>query len=321
MPQPTAGDVHVNRPLTNISVAYLQDLNEFIADKVFPNVPVQKQSDRYFEYPRDQWFRTDAQKRGVAQESAGSGFEVDNTPNYFCDVYALHKDIDDQIRANADAPINMDSDATEFVTRGLALRKEKDWAANYFTTGIWTGSDTGGDITPSTLWDASGSTPIKDIREQMSAMKIKTGFYPNVLVLAEDVWVALQDNADFLDRIAITQRKIVTTELLAAVLGIEKVLTAAAVENTAKEGATRAMQYVFTSDAALYYAQPRPSLMKPSAGYIFSWTGYLGASAMGNRIKRLRVDLKSCDRIEGEMAYDMKLVGSDLGVFFDGCIS
>lgn len=321
MPQPTQSDVHVNRPLTNISVAYLQDLDEFIADKVFPNVPVQKQSDRYFEYPRDQWFRTDAKKRGVGEESAGSGFEIDNTPTYYADVYALHKDIDDQIRANADAPINIDADATEFVTRGLALRKEKDWAANYFTTSIWTGSSTGTDITPSTKWDASGSTPITDIRTEMAAMKEKTGFYPNILVLAEDVWLALQDNADFLDRIAITQRKIVTKDLLASVLGIEKVLSAAAVENTANEGATAAMSFLFTEDAALYYAQPRPSLMKPSAGYIFSWTGYLGASAMGNRIKRFRVDVKACDRIEGEMAYAQKLVAADLGVFFDGCLT
>jgi hypothetical protein len=321
MPQPTAGDVHVNKPLTNISVAYLQDLDEFIADKVFPNVPVTKQSDRYFEYPKDQWFRTDAQKRGVGQESAGSGFEVDNTPNYFCDVYALHKDIDDQIRANVDAPLNIDADATEFVTRGLALRKEKDWASTYFTTSTWTGSTTGGDITPSTLWDASGSTPIADIRAQMASMKTKTGFYPNILLLSEDVWLKLQDNADFLDRIAITQRKIVTKDLLASVLGIEKVLTAAAVENTAKEGATASMSFLFTKDAALYYAQPRPSLMKPSAGYVFSWSGYLGASAMGNRIKRLRVDLKACDRIEGEMAYDMKQVAADLGVFFNNTIS
>jgi hypothetical protein len=321
MPQPTQSDVHVNRPLTNISVAYLQDLNEFVADKVFPNVPVMKQSDRYFLYEKQQWFRTDAQKRGVGQESAGSGFEIDNTPNYFCDVYALHKDIDDQIRANADAPINMDADATEFVTRGLALRKEKDWASTYFTTGIWTGSSTGTDIVPSTKWDASGSTPIKDIRAQMAAMKAKTGFYPNILLLAEDVWLALQDNADFLDRIAITQRKIVTLDLLASVLGIDRVLSASAVEDSANEGATASMNFLFTDDAALYYAQPRPSLMKPSAGYIFSWTGYLGASAMGNRIKRLRNDLTSCDRIEGEMAYDMKLVASDLGAFFDGCLT
>ena len=101
MPQPTPGDVHVNAPLTNISVAYLQDQAEFIADKVFPIVPVAKQSDRYFLFEKDQWFKTDAKARGLSSESVGTGFEIDSTPNYFANVYSVHKDIDDQIRANA----------------------------------------------------------------------------------------------------------------------------------------------------------------------------------------------------------------------------
>jgi hypothetical protein len=115
MPQPTKSDVHVNVPLTNISIAFLQNQDDFIATKVFPNVPVKKQSDRYFVYPKGQWFRSDAQTRGLSQESAGSGYEIDNTPNYYCDVKALHKDIDDQVRANEDTPLSSDRDGTEFV--------------------------------------------------------------------------------------------------------------------------------------------------------------------------------------------------------------
>ena len=42
---PSRGDVHVNRPLTNISIAFLQTQEAFVADRVFPNIPVTKQSD------------------------------------------------------------------------------------------------------------------------------------------------------------------------------------------------------------------------------------------------------------------------------------
>lgn len=321
MPQPTKGDVHVNRPLTQISIAFAQDATEFIAGRVFPTIPVEKQSDRYFEYPKDQWFRTDAQKRGLSQESAGSGFEIDNTPTYFADVQALHKDIDDKMRPNADAPINMDSDATEFVTTQLLLRQEKDWAAKYFGTSIWTGSSTGGDITPGTLWSASGSLPISDIRTQMGAMKKKTGRRPNKLVLAEDTWDILQDNADVLDRIKLSSDKVFTTGLLARLLELDEVLIAGAVENTANEGATAVMDWVYSKSAALYYAAPKPSLMKPSAGYTFAWKGYLGASQNGMRMKKFRMEPITSDRVEGELAYDQKLVASDLGVFFDGVIA
>ena len=317
MPQPTSSDVHVNRPLTTISVAYLQDQDEFIADKVFPNVPVTKKSDSYFIYPKGQWFRTDAKKRAPATESAGSGYPIE-TGTYAADVQALHKDVDDQIRSNADQPINLDADASEFVTRGLLLRKEKDFAAKYFKTSLWTGH---ADYTPSPLWDGTNPTPIKNIRDIILAIKKVTGIRPNKFVLSEDVWNVIQDSADFIDRIAYTERKIVSVELLAAVLDIEKVLVAGAVENSANEGATPTMASLFTKDCLLVYAAPRPSLMLPSGGYTFSWTGYLGASPQGLRMKRFRMEPIASDRVEGEMAYDQKVVATDLGCFFNNCIS
>jgi hypothetical protein len=139
--------------------------------------------------------------------------------------------------------------------------------------------------------------------------------------LAEDVWIALQDNADFLNRISISRDKIVTKDLLASVLEIDEVLIAGAIENSANEGATASMDWVMKDDALLVYAPPRPSLMHPSAGYTFSWTGYLGATQQGTRIKRFRMEPIASDRVEGEMAYDLKLVASDLGVFFNATLT
>jgi hypothetical protein len=320
MPQPTAGDVHVNAPLTNISIAYLQNQDEFVSDKVFPNLPVQKESNLYFTYPKQQWFRSDAQKRGPSTESAGSGYEIDSD-SYFCEVYGLHKDIDDRVRANADQPINPDREATTFVSRGLALRREKDWASKYFVANIWTGSSTGADITPTTKWGVSGSVPITDLRTQIYAMKKKTGFRPNTLILPDDVWAVLQDNADFTDRISIGRDKILTKDFLAQILEIPRVFIAGAVEDTANEGATAAMNWLYSNQCLLVYAAPTPSLMHPSAGYTFSWNGYLGAGGQGQRIKRFRMEEINSDRVEGEMTYDQKIVAPDLGVFFTNVLS
>lgn len=84
-------DVHVNRPLTNISIAYIQEQTQFVADKVFPLVPVQKQSDRYFQYLKEDWFRSDAEERAPGTETAGSGWKLDNTPTYYTPIYGIHK--------------------------------------------------------------------------------------------------------------------------------------------------------------------------------------------------------------------------------------
>ena len=37
--EPSRSDVHVDGPLGNISVAFLQSQDAFVADTVFPNIP------------------------------------------------------------------------------------------------------------------------------------------------------------------------------------------------------------------------------------------------------------------------------------------
>src|ERR1039458_7630653 len=164
MPQPSPSDVHINVPLTNISIAYIQDATSFIADDVFPIVPVERQSDVYAQYDRTYWFRDGARLRAPGAESAGSGFEVNFEGTYFAKKYAIHKDIDDDTRANALAPLDMDRDSTEWITQQLLIRREVQWASQNFTTGIWgldkTGVSTGPTGTEFLQWDQADSTQI-----------------------------------------------------------------------------------------------------------------------------------------------------------------
>lgn len=325
MPKPSPRDVHVNAPLTNISIAYIQNAQNFIADRVFPMIPVQKQSDRYFEYTRDDWFRIEAQLRGPATESAGSGFNVDNTPTYFADVFAVHKDVDDQTRANADAPIVLDRDATEYVTQQLLLKREKTWATTNFTTGVWGTDLTGVAAAPAAgqflQWNDAASTPVEDITNEGVNIASLTGFRPNVLVLSPRVFNTLKNHPDILDRIKYTQRGVVTADILAGLFEVDRVLVPWGVENLAAEGLAGDFNFIFGKHALLVYSNPRPSILQPSAGYTFTWSGLLGAGAAGNRVKSFRMEHLSADRIEGEMAYDQKVVAADLGTFFSNAIA
>lgn len=173
MPQPSRGDVHINRPLTNISIAFIQDHSVFGADRLFPSVSVTKKSDSYFVYPKGNWFRTDAKKRGPGTESAGSGYTLSDD-TYNTEVRAVHKDLDDQTRENADSPLNLDADATEFVTQQLLILREKEFLDTAFVTSLWTGTTTGTDVAVGTVWTDPTSKPLNDMRAQMSAMQGKT---------------------------------------------------------------------------------------------------------------------------------------------------
>lgn len=316
--QPTSRDVHINRPLTSMSVGYIQDQNDFVADRMFPRVPCMKQSDLYFVYDRGDFYRAIATRRAPGTESAGSGYNL-ATQQYFAHVYAVHKDVDDQGRANADQPLAPDEDATVFTTQQCLLRREIEWMTNYFTPGVWTNQST-----PATLWSAGGSTPIEDIRAQIINIKSRTGYMPNKICMGPRVWSVLQDHPDFVSRVNAGQTSgpaIVNRAALAAILEIDEVMVAWGVENSAIEGATDSFDFIAGNHLLLCYAAPAPSRWQPSAGYTFTWTGYLGAGAFGNRMSRFRMEQLKSDRIECEMAFDTSIVANDMAHFFNAPIA
>lgn len=319
MPQPTSNDVHVDAILTNISVAYIQDQGNFIANQVFPSVPVEKQSDKYFKYTKGDWFRDEAQLRAPSTESAGSGYSL-STDTYSTSVYAFHKDVDDQVRANADNPLNPDRDATTFVTQRMLLRQEIDWNTNYFTTGIWDTDVVGG--TDFTVWsNYTSSDPIEDIEAGKSTMLTNTGFMPNTLVLGYDVFRQLRHHPDIVDRIKYTSSEVPAEGILGRLFGVDRVLVTRGIKNSGAEGAADSFAQIHGKNAALYYVAPSPGLLTPSAGYQFAWRGVSDGMGQNIGISRFRMPELRADRIEAQMAWDYKVVSTDLGYFFSACVA
>lgn len=319
MPQPTLSDVHVDAALTNLSVRFSQASDAYLSNKVFPMVRVQHRSDLYYTYDRSFWFRSDAQLRGPGTESAGSGFEI-GTDSFSCDVFAVHKDVDDQTRANADAQITLDRDATEFVTEHMYQRREQEYVTSFMQTGIWTTDVVGS--TDFTQWDDfANSDPISDLREGIISMAKLTALKPTDLVLGPEVWNKLQDHPDFLDRIKYTMKGIVGTDLLAELLGIKRVHIAWGVKNTSAEGEAAAYDFHHGKNALLLHVANSPGLNTPSAGYTFVWSGLFGAGENGIRIKRFRMEPIASDRIEAEEALDQKVVSAELGYFYSSVVS
>lgn len=322
---PLPGDVHVNQPLTNISVAFIQDQSNFVADHVFPIVPVEKQSDRYYTYSQEDFFRDEAEERAPGTESAGTDYDVDNTPTYFCKVYAHHKDVSDPERVNSDSVLKPDEDATTFVSQKLMLRKERLWVNSYFKTGVWgidlTGVAAGPGANQFIQIDKTDSHPITLIDAQKDAIAEKTGYMPNTLVIGAKVFTELKNHADILDRVKYTQRGIITQDILAALFGVDKVLVPYGVVNTAGKGKAGSFSFIHGKHMLLVYSAPNPGLKTPTGGYTYTWKGLFGAGAFGNRIKKFRMENLESDRIEGEMAFDQKVVSPALGIFFSGAIS
>lgn len=323
MPQPTFGDVHVSAALTDISIAYLQSADAYIADKVFPFLAVNFQADKYFIFSKSDFFRDEAQKRADATESAGGGFNL-STGTYSCDVWAFHKDIGDQVRANADPAVDIETSSTEFCTQRLLIRRDRQFVTSYMGTGIWATDITGVAATPTAgqtfQWsDDTNGDPITDVQTGKTTIMQSTGFEPNKLTIGYPVFAALIKHPLIVDRIKYTSMptaRNVTEKLLAEMFDVDEVVVSKAVYNSGIEGGTDSFNFILGKSALLSYAPSGPSLMMPSAGYIFGWRGYTGLNDIGIRTSSWYEQKLKCTRVECEMSYSMSLTGADLGYFF-----
>jgi hypothetical protein len=340
--QPSRSDVHVNRPLTNISLAFVQSADNFVADKVFPTVSVSKQSDAYFTYDRGEFNRDEMEERAPGTETAGGTYTVD-TDLYYARLFGFHKDIPEQVRANQDNPINLDREAAIYVSTKALIKRETRWAASFFVAGapgdIWTfdvdgvasGATAAASFDPTNAsnndklhWSDASSTPIEDVRQGKRYVLESTGFMPNKLTLGRPVYDALVDHPDIvgrLDRGQTTGPAKANRDALAALFEVEEVLVMDGIQNTAKKGLTPVHSFIGGKNALLSYAPPTPGILTPSAGYTFSWTGMTGMTANGFRIKKFWDDKISSDRVEIEAAWDPKRVSQDMGYFFGAIVA
>jgi hypothetical protein len=336
MPQPTISDVHIDRPLSILTVGYKQDMANFIAGQVFPAVPVQNKSDLFWKYNRGDFFRNTMQLRADGTPAAGGGYKL-ATGRYTADVWALKKIVGDQVAANSDVPLNPERDATWWLTQQALVNREVNFMSTYFQPAVWQTTMTGqaaADATHVKFWDASGSDPITDVFNGKVAVLKATGLEPNTLSLGYLVYLRLLRNAAIIDLIKYGQTApgpaIVTTEALCKLFGVERVLVSKAIQTTSNESLIADSDDVSNPDttdfiggnsALLSYSAGSPGLMQPSAGYTYEWTGYTGAIAGGFKIKKFRWEIDAAFHIELEQAYGYGLTSRYLGYFFSNVLS
>lgn len=328
MPTLSPSAVHIDGPLTSVAIAYRQSAARFVASRVFPQVSVTKQSDKYWIFDRDAMNRRKMRKRAPATESAGTTLSL-SQDSYFAEKWALHYDVADETRANADPAINIDAMTTEQLAMDGLLEKEAQFAERFMVPGVWGRDITGVSATPTGAqvmqWNDDASTPVEDIRAEATRIQGVTGFRPNKLVLGQQVKDELVSHPDIIDRIKYSSSNdnpaIVNDSALAKLFDVEEVLTMGAVLNSAAEGATESNNFIGGKTALLTYTPATASSMMPSAGMVFNWTTYLGNSPQGIRVKRFRMEALEADRVEAEMFYDMKATGLDLSALFASIVA
>jgi hypothetical protein len=359
MAQPTQSDLHVNALLTDFSGMYSQEQDAFIARDVFPIVPVTKMSDRYTMYSRADFNRNQMQKRAPGTTVKNIGYRVDTQPTYLCDVWALGKLIDDQVRGNADSIFNLDLEATRLLTTQSLINREYTWMSTFFVPGIWSNMWTGAaaavppyPTVPATSpassytfmkWSNSASTPIQDVRFLKQIVQLTCTYRPNRMVISRPVFDVLLDHPEFVDRVKYGQTAPrpaqVILDTLAAIFEMDRVHVSDAIYNTAPEaagvdsGATyvpptynaginagESNSFMAGPNVWIGYTPSAPGIMTPACGYTFAWTGYFGATQAGERMSSFYFNPDRSTHVEIESAYVHKIISPDMGGFLTACI-
>lgn len=264
---PLNTQVYIDEILSNVSVAYSNP--SYIADQIFPEVQVKHRTGQYFVYDKSK-LRIESDLRAPGQRANQIHWGL--TPAAYGPLleHSFEAFIPDEDREEAVDPINLDSDTTEQLTELVLLSKENDAKTIMTTaaTGYLNSASGYAALTGTSKWsDYANSDPIGDIQSKMDVVKKSILKKPNTLVLAYPVYSMLRNHPQILERIKYSQLGVVTPELMAKVFDIERILIAEAEYNSANEGATDSLDYLWGKDAWLAFVTAKPGIKQVSYAY------------------------------------------------------
>lgn len=268
------GDVHLEVPLANYATGYKMDGG--VADRVSPIVMVDKQSDKFWQWDKDDAFE---QAFDIVNTPGANPTEI--TPRQSSTRYetvqrALATFLPSEVEANADNALML---AMRYMSRpmyALMLAREKRvadmcmTAASYATAYKKT-------LSASEKWNGgSGSDPIANIHERMEA-PLKPIKY---MVMNERVYNAFQRNAQVQKYVASkTNVKPLQNNLSSkewsAILELPEIIVA-----KQKYKTPSGYDYIFPNSVALFHLPEKmPPMGEPISWNTFRWKG--GTTAEG----------------------------------------
>lgn len=308
-----------DRRLTQLSIAQMADTSQYVAGRMFPIVPVNQQAGKFVTYNSADFNRTDTRPvaDGAPAPLVGYGYGEDN---YFCDVYKVAGTIGDRTLANATAPMQPQQELTTRLTRDMLIHREEKFFDTFVKTGVWA-NELDGSTADFDQFDAGAGTgdPIELISQERTKFALRNyGIKPNKLLLSRNVYDALQNHPDIIERIiyiAGSEPAMINTNHLSQLFEMQ-VEVNDAVRNVAREGADADKQFFMNNAMVMTYAPETAGLMTDSAGFIFSWSNLSGFGGTAVRTEQRTMERGGGLYLEAMSAYDIKVQNPEMGTYF-----
>lgn len=311
---PTGGDAHFDVPLSNLAIsAFNEGVADFIADQLFPAVPVGNQSNKYYTIEKDHFLMVPGAGALRAPKTQARRVEFTiSSDQYFCQNYALANELSLEDLANADMAIDLRTNSVRLVT-AMLRRAQEERIANLVTSATNVGS--GVLLTGTAKWsDFTASDPISDVNTARAFIRSRTGLEANTLVLDFDTMQVLQTHPVLLDHFKYTAGGLVTEAQMASVFRIPRILVGKAIRNVAPEGQVISNQNIWGNNCLVCYTQPAAGMQAATLGLRFEWTpaGFPAPFGVERRVDT-GAGTRKVEIIEAGHFQDAKLVARDLG--------
>lgn len=324
---PPIGSIHIDQALTNLSLLVRNQF--YIADQVLPVLPVNKRSDKYFVYRKEDFMSAspvDAQGRPLSLRRPGAeAAEIDygvSTQVYYAEEYAYRGLVPDAEVAISDNPLQPEMDQTVQLSERLLLDNELSVAALVGKRANYPASNkvaltTGGAGTSWAQYASANSLPFNDIKNGKLAVIKGIAREPNRMLISVDAARALADHPNVKDLVKYTHPESLTMSgLPKSIRGLE-VIEGAQQKNTAGEGAAYSGANIWAADdatalALIYYAAPNPAPRTVSMGYTFEAPDDT-TGARGLAVRKWREEKRKGVMVETAFMRDWRLIALDSG--------
>lgn len=287
-------DAQFDEVLTKRGIALLEDRADFaVVNGAIPMIPTTVYNGNY-----KVWKASDFRRRNIEKRANGTEFKRVNMDveekQFSCAQEGYEIPIPDRNRLEnemEDTTAKMIEDAyANFDIRLHELMTEANFTN--FKTGVGT--------TPSTdqflQWDVANSNPIADIKKYKMEIKARLGVNPDSLLVSEDVYTALTENATILARLRTDADKELTAEKLARFFGLDNLYVMAGAETKTADGQADQEIGEIASDVALLYYKGRVAgATNPSAVKCYYNTNTYGAGSNGVIIQTYREEKIASD--------------------------
>lgn len=319
----SARGVHINEPLTNISLGYHP--TGFIAEQVFPPIPVAHESDYYYVYDKAQAFRLERAdgKGDLRADGAPSRLEeYGATPAlYQAEEYARKTRITDRQRANQDPVLQLEISKVRRVQDKLLLGQELRIANLLTTAGNWTNGNST-TLSGTSQWNnasfSSQAGTFSVIEQKFDnareAIRQATGGKEaNVAIIPAAVSRVMKRDIGVRESIKYTHGDILTNGTLPSVLWGLRVLEPAAIYDTSVEGEAFTPTDAWGKNVIIAYIDPNPGLDSLTLGAIFR--------ARPWQVKQWRDEEVESTYYEASFVQDEAVISYDCGYLIQNAIA